>query len=349
MKKIILFIFLFLTFKCFSRNFPGSGTDRLVGIYMNRTTLQGGDNVGHAGGEEIPVGDIYGLAWFAGGIDVQAGPNDFIFLSTPFPIGKSIAFNDSYRDFLVIVEDMHLSSSVNLLRSGTVEAKFGSIILNGPLNLMGNRITFTGKNSPHFPNFNGKGNIIDFSNGGKLECTPRLFEINDVYLKNVSGDSIVFADRDLSSATLSFTKCTMQLAGDVVFDHDVVIKSGEFFITGTNFTVCFNRKLEIKNGAKLKMDYGTTFSLGYPGYIQTHGTGTIHFNGCDVEIGDNYGSGSEINNGFNLKNGRVLFENRVRINDNNNYKHFIIGEHSQARLLANARVILEGTTTFSLL
>ena len=350
MKKIFFYFCLFLSSKILCTDYPGSGTDKPLEIYMNRVILYGGDCVGQTtSGETPPDVDVLGLVWFAGGIDVQAGGGNYVMFSSPFPVGKSIALNDSDLDWLVLMEDFHLSSSVNLLRSGAIEAKYGSIILNGPFNLMGNRITFVGGASPWYPNFNGKGNILDFSDGGQLNVRVTLMEMNSVYLKNLTNNSINFSDTDLDAATLTFTNSIIKLGGNVCFNHDIVVSDGELFITGTGHTICFNKKLEVKNGATLKMDYGTTFSLGYRGYIKTSGTGVFHFNGCDIEIGENYGSGSEINNGFYLKNGRALFQNRVGIGDDSNHKHFTIGEHSDVRFLANSRVLLDGTTTFSLL
>ena len=633
MKKIIFYFCLFLSSKILCTNYPGSGTDKPLEIYTNRVTLYGGDDVGLTStGAVFADSHTLGLVWFPGGIDVQAGSGSDVFFASPFPVGKSIALNDS--DLLLLLEDFHLSSSVNLLRSGTIKTKNGSIILNGTFNLMDNRITFVNAATPRF---DGNGNILDFSNGGQiLVQSPTELNFNNVYLKGLRNESIAFEDsylweqgdfvfgtsnlysvatdgtswvvvgatgklatttdpagtwilhadssfgadniytityangiwlaggtngkiatatnpastwtqrtsgfgtssiartayggtywvivgqdgklatatdptgtwtlhsdssfgadyikgvafgngvwvivggngklatatdptgtwtqrtsgfgtstiwnviygnnlwvavgdsgkliyatdptvawtlrtdtifdsnniyaieyaKDLwiagdssgslaetkdptglwshkdaefygtiifdmtysgdkgviagysgkiasgtfeTQSTITFTRSTIQLCGNVCFNHDVVVKCGELFITGTGYTVCFNKELWVNNGATLKMDYGTTFSLGYHGYIRTSGTGTFHFNGCDIEIGDNYGSGSEINNGFNLKNGQAIFQNRVRISDDSNHKHFIIGENSYARVLSMANVVLDGTTTFSIL
>lgn len=350
LKKIFFYFCLFLSSKILCTNYPGSGTDKPLEMYMNRVTLYSGDRIGQATSGENPTdAQIYGLVWFAGGIDIQDGPGSYVFFASPLPVGKSIALNTTWKKNLVLLEDLNLSSSVNLLRSGKMEAKYGSIILNGPFNLMGNSITFTSEQSIRIPNFNGKGNIIDFSDGGQLNVCVDGIEFNSVYLKNLTNNSITFGDVDLDVATLTFTSSIIKLGGNTCFNHNVAVNDGELFVTGTGHTICFNKELWIKNGATLKMDYGTTFSLGYRGYIRTSGTGTFHFNGCDIEIGQNYGTGTEINNGFYLKNGRTLFQNRVRISDDSNHKHFIIGEHSDVRFLANSRVLLDGTTTFSLL
>lgn len=345
MKKILFYFCLFLTSKNLGVDYPRGGVyDRPFEMYMSAKLIRTGDRIGHkALVEDDSLANTLGLVWFAGGIILVAFTD--VPFASPFPVGKKIGLTDSIGS-LSLMEDFHLSSYVDLVASGRIDARYGSIILNGTFNLLGKRISFVAGTSTSYPCFNGKGNIIDFSDGGEFNVQVTRMEINNVYLKNLTNNSINFTDGD---STLTFTRSTIKLGGNVCFNHDVVVQSGDLFITGTGHTICFNKGLWVKNGATLKMDYGTTFSLGYRGYIRTSGTGTFHFNGCDIEIGENYGLGSEINNGFNLKNGRVLFQNRVRINDDSNHKHFIIGEHSQARVLSMANIVLDGTTTFSIL
>ena len=92
------------------------------------------------------------------------------------------------------------------------------------------------------------------------------------------------------------------------------------------------------------MDVGTTFSMGYYSRINTFGNGILHFNGCNVEMGDNNFDG-----GLFVEKGLVVFENRVKINDNENNKVFKVGNSSDVKLLSTARIVLDGTTTFSVL
>ena len=136
--------------------------------------------------------------------------------------------------------------------------------------------------------------------------------------------------------------------GDFVADCDLDIY-GDVFVTGSGHTLCPNGYLKINKGARLIMDVGTTFSMGYPASITQETEGIIHFNGCNIDIGDNYGLAVNVSDGFFMRNGLVVFENRVKINDDSNGKTFTVGEGCDVKVLGGARIILDGTTTFSVL
>ena len=93
----------------------------------------------------------------------------------------------------------------------------------------------------------------------------------------------------------------------------------------------------------MTFDVGVTVSLGglaNSSVFVDQEMGTICFNGCDIKIGSL---------DFNVQNGRIIFENEVVIDDDGNYKAFVIGSNVDVDALGSARIVLENSVTFSIL
>ncbi len=343
MKKIFLVLFFSSCFKfVFSATtFPTAGDDLPIEINYSSQVLYEGDRVGFVG--TVPGDAPYGLFWAAGGIDLQksAVPGCAIF-GTPLAVDKEL--NLDVDVFLAMARDVYLADGVRVSSSGDIEGKTRAFVLTGVFSLEGNTITFRNN---HNSKISGNGNSVDFSKGGKLvfndDGSPNDLYIENCYLKGFQENSIIFLG---DARDLFLTNCVIQLDGNFCANFDINIY-GDVLITGTH-SFCINRQLRIQDGGHMMMDIGTTFSMGYYGDIDTWGNGALHFNGCNIEIGDNYGQSGDINNGFFLKTGTIIFENEVHINDDEKRKFFQIADGADVTFLSGAQVILDGTTTFSI-
>ena len=345
--NIIFLMSIFVVKILFGIDYPQAGDDKPVEIYSYRITLTAGDKVGYSA---LTSPTVYGLVWFAGGITMAAGSGSVIF-ATPLYIDKQISL--ATGNVLELADDMFLADGVTLNASGKINAQYGKLLLTGVFDLQDKILTFTTGGPAYIC---GNGHVIDFSKGGQIVVADAVntLYISNVYLKGLRKNSIIFNNK---LDDLVINNCVLQMDGNVLFHNDVFME-GDILITGSGFSCCFNRYLGVGSGGNLIMDYGTTFSLGYPAewYWDKVGNvfiwrGGIHFRGCNIEIGDNRGQSTHsgvYNNGFNVPHAKIIFEDEVLINDNSNNKSFTLGVSSDAIFLSGARVILEGTTTFSI-
>lgn len=343
--KYVLFVFLFLfPYLGYATNYPtypAGSNDVPIGIYPYSLLVRGGDGIGVKGTYEQPPEQ--GMAWMSAGMTVLAGGGgNYIPIATPLPVVEEIGLIVGGSDFPVLISDLFLSNHVTLTVGGELESKYGRIVLNGEFDLSDQTLTFPSEDWRG--KINGNGNILNFSNGGTLKHVDGSIALENLYLKGIRTSSFDFTQR---WENLILTNCVLQLDRDFVANFDVEVK-GDVLVTGTH-TFCVNRYLILRNGARLIMDVGTTFSMGYPASISGASFGIIHFNGCNIEVGDNYGLDANVSDGFFMKKGLVVFENRVRINDDNKNKTFTVGENCDLKILGGARIILDGTTTFSVL
>lgn len=343
MKKIFMLLFFSscLKFLFSGTYFPTVGGDLPIEINYASQVLYEGDKVGFD--STNPGANPYGLFWAAGGIDLQKNATTgHVKFGTPLSVDKELNLNTDV--FLAMARDVYLANGVKLVSSGDVEGKFRALVLTGVFSLEDYTLTFR-KN--HNSKISGNGNSIDFSKGGKFvfndDGDPNDLYLENCYLKGLQENSITFLG---DARDLFLTNCIIQLDGDFCASFDINIY-GDVLITGTH-SFCINRQLRIQDGGHMMMDVGTTFSMGYYGDIDTWGNGVLHFNGCNIEIGENYGQVGDINNGFFLKTGTIIFENEVHINDNQKRKLFQVADGSGIIFLAGAQVVLDGTTTFSI-
>ena len=337
MKKI--FIILFFS-SCFNFLFtatvfyPVVGDDLPIEINFGSQVLNAGDNVG------IDGSTAYGLFWAAGGIDIQ-GASGSVDFASPLYVDKELDLDEDVS--LELFSDLRLADGVYLASPGLINTGSGYIVLSGVFGLEDNTLTFVDDHA----NISGNGNAIDFSKGGKIIFQETAdtydFYLKNCYLKGLQEDSILFTS---ITRGLYLTNCILQLDGNFCANFDINV-SGEVLVTGTH-SFCINRNLVINDGAQMIMDVGTTFSMGYYGDLDVSANGLLHFNGCNIEIGENYGQSDDINNGLFLKLGSIIFENEVHINDDGNWKLFQIADSANVIFLAGARVILDETTTFSI-
>lgn len=344
-QKLLLTFLLFVIIKEIkltnipnSTSYPSDGDTAKISIYQAEKVLVDTDNVGLSG-----TNDFYGFAWMKGGFNLNdtSGTVDF---ASPFPVGTHINLDGQLvlrlQSDLILAADIGLEAGVN--SSGILDCNGNSIVLSGDFSLpsdgVGNEryVEFVDSGARIFAN----GNAIDFSPGGYLKvgsgCSYLSFR--SAIFRDVKSNSFQFDD---STKTLYLWNSKLSISEDIVFDHNVGIV-GDFSVTGTHM-ICFNRNLDFYDNGKLVMDIGTTFSFGASSSINLVGPkrkGTIHFNGCNIKIGDQ---------DFNTNGGRILFENQVTIDDEGNYKDFICNAQSLVDVIGNARIVLESTTTFSIL
>lgn len=336
-RLFFLEILIFYHINLIATNYPtgsiySDNADAKVVIYQNRPTLVDGDNVSY-----IDSTNICGFAWMKGGLYINdtSGTVDFM---SPFPVGGSLDLDVDVT--LRIHGDLILAASVGLesgvASSGKIDCNGNSIVLSGEFTPDDGYLLFVDSGARIFAN----NNVIDFSPGGSLRigsgCT--FLSIRSAFYRDVKNNSFQVDD---PSKTLYFWNSILSISEDVVFDHNVGIV-GDVLITGTH-SICFNRNLNLEEDSRLIIDIGTTFSYGASSSINLVGPrrkGTIHFNGCNILIGDN---------DFNMDAGRIIFANEVVIDDENNHRDFVLSADSVVDVVANGRVVLENTTTFSIL
>lgn len=338
MKKvfIILFFSLFFEFLFAATYYPELADDLPIEINFTTQVLNEGDRVGSYGST------AYGLFWAAGGIDIQKNASSgTAYFSSPLFVDKELNLDEDVT--VVLYSSLCLANGAYLASSGVFSLLSRTIVLSGVFGLEDNILTFITYNAK----INGNGNIVDFSKGGKIvfnyNSSSNDLYIDNCYLKGLQEDSILFTNIDRS---LFLTNCILQLDDDFCVNFNIDV-SGEVLVTGTH-TFCINHQLVINDGACMIMDVGTTFSMGYYGDLDVATNGSLHFNGCNIEIGDNFGQADDINNGLFLRLGSIIFENEVHINDDGKRKFFQIADDASVTLLSGARVILDGTTTFSI-
>ncbi|MBD3273633.1 hypothetical protein GF385_04775 [Candidatus Dependentiae bacterium] len=344
MKKFFLFLFLLFVYRFYSLHcvaYPNT-VDYAVEMTFTQQILNEGDKVGFSSSADSKT--VYGILWPAGGFDVQknSSAGEVIF-GCPVFIDKVIGLDEEV--YLNLSEDLMFANGAFLSGSGVINSQGGGIVLSGSFDLQSYTITFTA----YTIRISGCGNVIDFSKGGKfIKARNGDIQIESCYLKGIQENSILF---DNHNENLYLRNTVLQLDNDFAANFNLII-DGDVLITGTHI-FCVNRELNLLSGSRLILDVGTTFSMGYPASVPSDissvkNTGVIHFNGCNIEIGDNYGTAADINNGFYLKEGKVVFQNEVHIDDDDKRKFFQIADTADTYFLAGARVILDGTTTLSL-
>lgn len=329
-KIVILFGFIFFIKNIIGTNtdYPGATYDRDVCVFT-LTHLVTGDTVGTTS---------RGLCYFTTdvGLHIDDGTGS-IFFRTPIPIEGSLRLAEGIT--LYLLSPMILADRVNLTNSGNIQSSAtGGLVLTGPLYL--NSYWIGGFSSIDL-SFYGNGNTIFFHAGGSLrQAGARGLVFKNVKLSGISQESLIFRQNLYLEDTVIDLNSNFCYGGSRSSLLPLKIY-GDVLITGTH-TFCLDAFCEIYDNAKLIFDIGTTFSMGTNGSItmMNNHTGAIHFNGSNILIGDA---------DFNVDYGRIIFENEVTINDSNSHAHFVIGANSQGLALATARILLEGTTTFSVL
>ena len=330
-KFIFLLTLLFLgknEIKAVPTDFPTLGDDKKVNTFASGTfVLEEGDTVGTTN---------RGFCYFTRENGLQIGKtaaSGHVEFKTPLPIEWKISLHEEV--YLRLAGDMFTSGEVAIASSGYIQGGSNRICLLGPLDLQSYWISAIGNYSIRF---SGNGNTIFFNEGGSIRQPSSSYdlEFRSTILNGVSQDSLQV------DGNLILYDSTIRLISDYCFNSSGILKIyDDVLITGTN-TFCLDAPCEIYDNARLMFDIGTTFSMGTHGSITIadNHTGMIHFNGSSVLIGAT---------DFNVDYGRIIFENEVTIDDDGNYGEFIINTNSRADILGCARVVLENTSTFSLL
>lgn len=339
-RKIFLFLFLFLLDTIYCANYPKDGTDRLVNVFTTLKTLNAGDYVSS-------VGATQGLCWFRGGIRI-AGTSGLVNFASPMPVDREIFLDPDVS--LNLQKDLILSGSVRIASSGYISCGTGSfvgskIILTGPLSLETSTITC----SFGALDIEGNGNIIDFSKGAKLDITATAsLYLRNCILEGMDVNSLFASDK----GTYFFDNVVMKTtAGSLGYISairpcksinllgDLYITGTTTFIMGCDFNFFNNAKLYLGSETRFR-PYGSSFTIKHFG----NKTGGFHFNGSIIEL---YSLGTEID--FAVQDGNLIFENDVTIFDNSLNKRFVAGPNCSIEMLGNAHVVLEDTVTFSIL
>jgi hypothetical protein len=345
-KTIFLIFFLFL----FNANFllravdypntSGPQYDRYVNVLSDGTDpfpLVAGDLVGWSG-----TYIQYGICHFPYGLQTFNGGTGYVDLATPLPVNRYLELSTAC--VLYLRSDLILGGRIDVTSSGRIKGGVDRIILNGPIYLNGNYI-----DAWEFSlRFSGNGNTIFFNGGGymRVRHTGYDFEFRNIVLDGLDIRSARDANNPTGDYNLLLEDVVIKLDSDFCFNGPGEINIyNDVLVTGTH-TFCLDGACYIYDNARLMFDVGTTFSMGLHGAITMadNHTGSIYFNGCNIIVADNDFNGDET-----MVGGRIIFENEVTIDDEGNYGEFVIGANTGVDVLGNARIVLENTTTFSIL
>ncbi|KKP23017.1 MAG: hypothetical protein SZ59_C0004G0092 [candidate division TM6 bacterium GW2011_GWF2_28_16] len=345
MKKFVIFLILIFFNNLNAINYPNSTTetDRITNVLTVLQGLNAGDTVSTA---------VQGLCWFKAGLSVDGASAGRVNFSCPIPVDREIYLNEDV--VLDLHKDLVFSGSVRLARSGNIIAGSAtrlesSIILTGPFDLGSKTLTCT--YGPMF--INGNGNVIDFRKGGRIFYDSR--NTNDAgrtaaTIRNCELRGVKFeteADSRLwlrNYSAFNWDNVLLRLDGDYLIpniDYKHLNIIGDVLVTGT-YMFKMDGTCNVSYNSLFCFDVGTTFSIGRTAVFTSDGSGRagFYFNGCNINI-----SAKD----FLIDNATLIFSNEVRITDENWNRKFIIGSNCNVILLAGARILLDGTTTLSLL
>lgn len=335
MKKFLIFFILIFFNNLNATNYPNSSTetDRYVNVFylLSDAALAAGDNVSSSGSDQ-------GLCWFRAGFSLSG--TGTVTMATPIPVDREIFLSD--RVALDLQKDLVLSGSVRLAKSGNVAAGTGSrlensIIMNGPFDLGKNTLRFV--SGPGL--IDGNGNFIDFKKRGKITINSPGYDvkIRNAELRGVHSSNLTPA----KGSSISLDNVLLRMDGD--YTANTVTGSlnilGDVVVTGT-YVFTIDGVCNIYNDCNLYFDVGSTLKIGSNAVfnILSRKRGGIYFNGCNIDVSSK---------NFLIEAGNIFFANEVTIDDSNNYKHFVAGPYNAAHVLGAARIVLDGTTTFSIL
>jgi hypothetical protein len=325
--KIKVFLLILFFGKIFATQYPTVGNDKYINFF-NTSVLNGGDSVGDTS---------LGLCYFtnANGLRISDVTTDgtIVNIRTPIYVEKQIQLSEAVT--LNLLSDLFLGGRIDLVSSGYIRTGADRICLNGPLYLGAYWMSATGNFSLRFF---GLKNGIFFNDGGSIRQPNSSYELEfrSVVLNGVGQGSLIAA------GNLILYDSIIKLDSDYCFNSlGSLIIYGDVLVTGTH-TFCLDAALEIRDNSKLTFDVGTTFSMGLHGAttMPDNHTGSICFNGSNIIVSDS---------DFSVDYGRIIFENEVTIDDEGNYGEFVVGANTWVDVLATARVVLENTTTFSIL
>lgn len=341
MIKLLLFLFLFLFQNIYGSSYPADATDRLVNVYTSLQTLNPGDYVSS-------FGSTQGLCWFKAGINIATSGSSgrMVNFASPIGVDREIFLSNFC---LNIQKDLILTGSVRIARSGNMSCGTGafagsSIILTGPLDLGSYTITCTFGQLT----IDGNGNTIDFTKGGGLNAdTTSTVYIRNAILNYVSSTNLC------NNGTLALENVVMRLApapfifylpdrGLNIYGDVIVTGTGSFYFSKSSTRPYY---LSIFNNGRIYFDSGVNVYASYNArpIFNLYGTktGTLHFNNNPIFVGFD----------FTMNEGHIIFEDEITLNDSGSGLNgrFIVGPNCAVDMLGNARIVLENTTTFSIL
>ena len=331
MRKILIILFLFFFNNLNATLYPVASQDRSVNVFylLSDAALAAGDTVSSG---------TQGLCWFRAGFSLSG--TGTVTMSNEIPVDREIFLSN--RVALDLHKDLILSGSVRLGKSGNMAAGTGTrlesaLILTGPFDLGANTLRFV--SGPGF--IDGNSNHINFKRGGIITINSPGYElkIRNAELRGIRSSRLTPA----KGGSLGLDNILLRLDDDYMATTATTSLNiyGDVIVTGTYiFTV--DGPCNIYDESCLYFDIGTTLAIGSNAAFNFKGSkrGAIYFNGSNIDISSK---------NFSIDAGAIFFENEVAIDDGNNYKHFVAQTHNTVNIFGGARVILDGTTTFSVL
>ncbi|KKP23018.1 MAG: hypothetical protein SZ59_C0004G0093 [candidate division TM6 bacterium GW2011_GWF2_28_16] len=350
-KKFILFILIFKNI--FSVNYPEVANDRQVNAYVTLATSVSGSGDTYSTG----AASAQGFCWFKSKLDTNGTGTGGIYVATPLVVSRGLYL--SSWNTLDLQKDLFLAADCNLERSGKVAPGIdtrneSALILLGNFDLKNNTLTFTGgqgrltpftinRNAPCY--LDGNSCTIDFSSGGSIvqDTGPRgSLTIRNAILKGLKTVGST-PNLNIKTGDLYLDNIYIKLHGDYSIGsaRKALHVYGDLIITGS-YVFTIDGACYIYDDARIYLNKDTTLKLGISASINLRGTktGGFYFNGSKIDISSK---------NFNQYEGRIIFENDIIIDDSSSSKLFVLGPACSIDCLANARVLLEGTTTFSII
>lgn len=281
--------------------------------------------------------DRDGMDWYKDGIFLDG---DRLF-GTVFPIGTrngSTGIDLGTSRTLTLTSDLLLSNGVKINASGDnngtiVGADAGgglfSLVLTGSASI-GNGATITVQDLT----IAGNGNVLDFDGGFLSIASGTTLTLRDIVLRNTTALSITFAD---NTSTLVLDNVVIELTGNLsingilnTYGTNIITGIGHSFVHGAG-----GGAITVNTGSILSFDNETTFDVNLDSFTNN---GTLHFNGCTVDI-------AAIGLDLSAAAGTVLFENRVKITGASTFDNSNAG--STTKVLSGATVELQGDATLN--
>lgn len=256
------------------------------------------------------------IRFFKDGINIS--DTKTLTLNTPVPVMGNINLNDSGT--LTLEGDLHLASGAAFTASGDTVVINGdghTIFLDGSLTLPSHTITIGSEGLSSLV-IDGQGNDVTFGIESKFAVTGASgFDGGVLTLKNMTIYGLT-SGNFCGSGTVILQNVVIVLPG--IEDAWTVNQAGlriqiqdDVAIIGNGtFTCCGDATtLEINSGSSLYVGLGATLDWkNRIGFIMSDSSSSLYLDGCTLKINSGL-----TNKGMLIQKGRVVFDNKVTIND----------------------------------
>lgn len=248
-----------------------------------------------------------GFVRLNGGFTIVAGATAT--LDTVTSVSSSIDLRDT--GVLQLLKDLEFDSGLTLSNGGSINGRGSAIILNSKLEVPASKVvSFTGNTV-----VDGQGNVLLLQEHARLSVSNNVtVTLRNCIIQNTRNSTATpFIALGGSGAKLAFDNVIIAAANDLNITTGQLFFHNSVNFTGTSALVYQSSEPSfVAPQSTLYFDINTTFSF-VPGSTDNtlfrlqNNTAELHFNGCSLQA---------TSTGMRLTKGRVLFENKVRVDSN---------------------------------